>query len=166
MTIKREAAFHEAGHAVAAYRSRFHNIVGPINLAEYGAGEILVSLSEAKLAASGKPTDPSVQSDKEVAVDLAIVLCSGLVAERMAEKRNTGLKANPKCAEPDHIIAVQQLSGAGLSKKFDLHEQAAGKLLESEWDLISALADYLFENASVQPVQVLEFIESNAGSAG
>jgi hypothetical protein len=164
MTIKREAAFHEAGHAVAAYRSRFHNIVGTINLEEYGAGEIYVSLSKKKLVAGGKPTDQSAQKDKEVAADLAVVLCSGLVAERMAEKSETGLKANPKCAELDHELASQQLSGAGLSKKFDLHEAAAVRLLEMEWNLVTALADHLFGKVSVDPVEVLAFIESRASA--
>ncbi len=144
MTIKREAALHEAGHAVAAYRSRFHNIVGTINLEEYGAGNINVSLSRKKLEAGGKPTDLSAQKDKEVAADLVVVLCSGLVAERMAEKSETGLNANPECAEPDYELASQHLSRVGLSKKFDLYEQAAGRLLEMEWNLVTALADHLF----------------------
>ena len=160
MAIKREAAFHEAGHAVAAHRSRFHNVVGPIDLAEYGAGVIYVSLSKQKLAASGKPIDPSVQKDREVASDLAVVLCAGLVAERIAEQREDGLKSNPTCAEPDHELLRQQLSMSGLSKKFDLHEQAAQKLLESEWQLVTALAELLLTRVSVDPVDVLAFIES------
>ena len=81
MTIKREAAFHEAGHAVTAHRSRFHALVGPINLRQYGAGGIFVSLSKSKLQTAGKPTDASSQKDKEVAIDLAIILSAGLVAQ-------------------------------------------------------------------------------------
>jgi hypothetical protein len=164
MTITREAAFHEAGHAVAAYRSRFHDVIGPINLADYGQGEIYVSLSKKKLATSGKSIDESAQSDKEVAIDLAVILCSGLAAERLAEKNDAELMSNPACAERDHLLAAEQLSGAGLSEKFDLHEQAATRLLENEWSLVTALAEHLHKKVSVDPGDVIAFIESRAGA--
>ena len=161
MTIKLEAAFHEAGHAVVAYRSRFHNIVGPINLAEYGSGEIYVSLSRVKLQAQGKASEASAEKDKEVAVDLAVVLSAGLVAERLAEVRGQGTTANPECSAPDHEMLQQQLVGAGLSKKFDRHEGTAKQLLESEWPLVAALSAYLFERISVEAEDVTVFIEQH-----
>lgn len=159
MTIKREAAFHEAGHAVAAYRSRFHNVVGEINLSAYGAGEIYVSLSKRKLTAEGKPADPSVQRDKEVAKDLAVVLAAGLVAERLAQERDGDLKANPMCAEPDYILMLEHLNAAGLSKKFNVHEEAAKAVLTGDWSLVNALATYLFSELRVDPASVHQFIE-------
>lgn len=159
MTIKREAAFHEAGHAVAAHRSRFHNVVGQINLATYGAGEIYVSLSKQKLIAEGKPATPSAQLDKEVAKDLAVVLVAGLVAERLAQESDGDLKANPMCAEPDYHLMQQNLDAAGLSKKFNLHEEAAKIVLNSNWPLVDALAAYLFSEKTVASVSVHEFIE-------
>lgn len=116
MRIKREAAFHEAGHAVAAHRSSFHNIVGPIDLGAYGSGEIYVSLSKAKLQAKGKTVDASSSRDKEVAIDLAVILAAGLIAERLAEENGLGVTANPECATPDHELLRQQLAYAGLSK--------------------------------------------------
>ena len=142
MTIKREAAFHEAGHAVVAHRSKFHNIVGPINLEAYGSGETYISLSKRKLLANGKDAEPSAAKDKEVAADLAVILAAGLVAERLAESHEPGITANPECALPDHELMQQQLSGAGLSKKFDQHEGAAKQVLETEWKLVSSLAAY------------------------
>lgn len=161
MTIKREAAFHEAGHAIAAYRSSYHNVVGPINLAEYGSGEIYVSLSRKKLQAMGKAPDASSAKDKEVAIDLAVVLAAGLVAERLAEVREQGIIANPGCALPDHELMRQQLAEAGLSKKFDKHESTAAQLLEAEWALVRSLADYLHANTSAMPEDVTAFIESH-----
>lgn len=159
MTIKIEAAFHEAGHAVVAHRSRFHNIAGPINLAAYGSGTIDISLSGAKLLSQGKAPTASAAKDKEVAVDLAVVLSAGLVAEQLAAGKVQGITANPKCAAPDHDLLQQELAAASLSKKFDKHEGTARQLLESEWSLVAALAAYLLEKISVQSTDVTAFIE-------
>lgn len=161
MTIKREAAFHEAGHALAAHRSKFHNIIGSINLEDYGSGEIYVSLSKEKLQTQGKAPNISAERDKEVAADLAVVLAAGLVAEQVAEVREHGLTANIKCAVPDHKLLQLQLANAGLSKKFDIHQNTARQLLEAEWSLVVDLSNYLFENISAPSADVIAFIESN-----
>jgi len=160
MTVKREAAFHEAGHAVVAHFSKFHAIVGRVNLGEYGAGTIHISLSKRKLSESGKNEGLASQKDKDVTADLAIVLSAGLVAERIAEEMEPGLSANPTCAEPDYQLMKQQLEGAGLSRKFDRHEKAAKKLLQDNWDLVRKLADHLFEKQSVEAVDLHDFIEA------
>ena len=161
MTIQREAAFHEAGHAIAAHRSKFHALVGPINLQQYGAGQILVSLSKSKLQAAGKSIAAASQTDKEVATDLAVVLCAGLVSERLAEERS-GLKANPNCAIPDHDLMKQHLVHAGLSARLDSHEASARQLLEANWALVTSLADLLYKNVLTDPIDVIEFIEQHA----
>lgn len=161
MTIKREAAFHEAGHAIAAHRSKFHALVGPINLQQYGAGEVFVSLSKKKLQAARKPVTAASQTDKEVATDLAVVLCAGLVSEHLAEER-AGLKANPNCATPDYELMKQQLVNAGLSARFDHHETSARQLLEAEWALLSCVADFLYSNVVSDPVDVIDLIEQHA----
>lgn len=158
MTIKREAAFHEAGHAIAAHRSKFHALVGPIDLKQYGAGEVFVSLSKKKLQAAGKPVTATSQKDKEVATDLAVVLCAGLVSEHIAEDK-AGLKANPNCAIPDYDLMKQHLVNAGLSARFDRHETSARQLLEAEWALLSCVADFLYSNVVSEPVDVIELIE-------
>lgn len=51
MTIKREAAFHEAGHAVAAHRSKFH----AIDLAADLAVVLAAGLVSERLAAAWEP---------------------------------------------------------------------------------------------------------------
>ena len=53
MTTKMAAAHHEAGHAAIAKGSKFHEVVSGIDLADYGAGVIDVSLSKSKLNAAG-----------------------------------------------------------------------------------------------------------------
>ena len=160
MSIKREAAFHEAGHAIVAYRSRFHNVIAGINLERHGAGEIFISLSKKKLAAAGKSLELAALLDPEVAIDLAVILCAGLVAERIAEERDDSLKADSTCAVPDHRLMEQQLEAAGLPKKFDTHEDVAKALLISEWALVDALAERLFKRISVDAVEIREFIEN------
>ena len=163
MAIKREAAFHEAGHAIAAYRSRFHNIGGSINLQDGGAGEVNVALSKRKLQANGKPVDRlAAQLDKEIIIELAVVLSAGLVAERLAQEHVVGIKANPSSALHDHDFMRQSLAIAGLSKRFDRHEDAAKQILASQWDLVCSLATYLFEKQSVDSASVIAFIEQHS----
>ena len=161
-TIKREAAFHEAGHAVAAHRSKFHAIVGPINLAGYGSGEVYISLSKRKLQANGKVASAAARSDKDVAADLAVVLAAGLVSERLAAAREPGLTPMPVCAVPDHELLRQELRGAGLPQELTSYEDTATQVLESEWRLVHDLAGYLFQHVSVDPDDILEFIEGHA----
>lgn len=160
MKIKREAAFHEAGHAIAAYRSKFHSLSRSINLKLYGAGEIFVTLSKSKLQAAGKLAAAASQTDKEVATDLAVVLCAGLVSERLAEEVS-GLKADPDCAIPDHELMKQQLASAGLSKRFDHHEALAREVLNAEWSLVASLAEFLYENENTEAIDVIEFIQQH-----
>ncbi|MEQ9346866.1 MAG: hypothetical protein RIG26_10530 [Thalassospira sp.] len=160
MTIKKEAAFHEAGHAVTAHLSKFHSILGEVRLESYGAGEVYISLSKSKLVANGKSPDASSARDKEVAKDLAVVLSAGLVAECIAETKDLSLSANPRCAEPDHEYLKKNLEDAGLSKKFDRHEKVAKELLEKNWDLVQKLADYLFEKKVVDAVDLELFFKS------
>lgn len=158
MTIQREAAYHEAAHAVLAHISIFHAIVGDINLLRYGAGELYISLSRSKCAAGGKPQDASAQRDQEVAKDLAIVLCAGLVGEQIASELDSTLTPNPECAEPDHALAEQQLQNAGLSKKYNLYQSQARDLLQKHWDTVEKLAKYLFANRSATRDQVVAII--------
>lgn len=160
MTVKREAAFHEAGHAVVAYFSKFHRVVGPINLAQYGSGEIFVALSKGKVTAAGKQIDESLSRQPDVAVDLAIVLCAGLVCERLAEEREADIKSNADCAMPDHELMRQVLQSANLSKKFDCHELKSKQLLDQHWSLVVELADALYSARSMDALSIEEFIDA------
>jgi hypothetical protein len=104
-----------------------------------------MSLSRSKCAAGGKPQDVSAQKDKEVARDLVVVLCTGLIGEQIAAEHGDALKPNPQCAEPDHALAEQQLQMAGLSKKYDFYELQARELLQKHWASVDRLANYLYE---------------------
>jgi hypothetical protein len=158
MTIKLEAAYHEAGHAVVAQRSRFHAIVGPIDLREYGAGEIFISLSSRRLLAAGKKAHPSSQADKEVATDLSIILCAGLAAERLAAENDPSLSPNEECSKPDRELAEQQLAGAGIENAFSHYEPFARMVLLQNWACTQALAELLYEKTALDAEQIIEFI--------
>jgi hypothetical protein len=136
MPIERAAAYHEAAHAIVAHHSRFHALVGPINLASYGAGEIFISLSETKLKAAGKKTPPDAQKDTEVAQDLARVLTAGYIAEQIAAENDSKIIPNAECAKPDHDFLRQQLSAARLSLKFDRAEEGVREFLTSKWEVM------------------------------
>jgi hypothetical protein len=147
-----------------AHRSRFHRVVGRINLASYGSGDLYVSLSRSKCRGAGKAGDASDQRDPEVAVDLAVVLAAGLVAERVAQAHEQTIRPNPDCARFDHQLIVQQLEGAGLPKSLDPYEAEAKHLLESHWELLRDLADYLFRREMAEPEDVHEFIDHHGTS--
>jgi len=135
--------------------------VGPINLQNYGSGEIFISLSKRKLAANGKIVNPSAEKDAEVAADFACVLSAGLVAERLAEELEQGIRANPECARPDHEYVRKHLKAAGLSTEFAQYEEKTRQLLQSEWDLLRDLAAILFEKVALDPTDIVEFIEQH-----
>lgn len=154
MTIKREAAFHEAGHSVIAYSARFHFIAGGINLEDYGAGEVHVGLSKTKCVAEGLTPTPETARNADVAKDLGRILVAGLVAEQIAAERDATLTPNPSCSEPDHELLRQILGSAGLSRKFDQLEAQAREMLEANWPAVEALAAYLHEHVRADPTVI------------
>ncbi|MDH5231603.1 MAG: hypothetical protein OEY38_16195 [Gammaproteobacteria bacterium] len=160
MAIKKEAAYHEASHAVVAHKSKFHSLVGDVNLEQYGAGEIFISLSKSKCTAAGKKAAPETQKDKEVAKELAVILCAGLMGEEIAAEKDSSLTPNEQCSVPDHELAVQQLKMAGLSSKYDFHQNSAREILNQEWETVERLTAYLFENHSADPSKMAEIIDA------
>jgi len=160
VTVKLEAAYHEAGHAVAAHYSRFHTIVGPINLQSYGAGEVFVGFNAPKCVAAGLPADARTALRPEVTRDLGVILVAGLAAERIAAKRNPALAPNERCANPDYDLLRQQLEAAGLSKKTDIVEGQAVAILTARWPLVEGLAEALFNAGELMPIEIRELLAS------
>jgi hypothetical protein len=85
--------------------------------------------------------------------------------ERLAAERIVTLRANPACAEPDHTLLRNQLSKAGLSRHFDRHEETARNLLSLEWPLLNSLASYLYSKVTVEPTDVIAFLEQASNAA-
>ncbi|RBW56096.1 hypothetical protein DS906_13915 [Ruegeria sp. A3M17] len=158
MKIKLEAAYHEAGHIVAAKRSIFHDVVGGVDLEAYGAGGTHISLSKTKLRNAGKIQSPSSQHDKDVAKDLAVVLTAGFAAEQIAAQKNLALTPNRQCADPDYDFLDDVLQNAGLSRKTDRAELAAHTLLTQEWEKVERIAALAFEKGGLSSAQLDELI--------
>jgi hypothetical protein len=160
MIIKKEAAFHEAAHAVTAYYSKFHGLVHEINLMNYGAGEVFVSLSKSKCLEHGKAPSPETAKDPDVSKDLAVILCSGYVGEQIASEYDSSLNPSRNSAGPDYQLAVQNLKAAGLSHKYDLHHDNARIVLESKWTVVNKLAEHLFKQTKESAEDIIEFIQN------
>ena len=159
MSIKKEAAYHEAAHAVTAYYSKFHYIVHEINLMNYGAGETFVSLSKSKCLKQGKQPTPETAKDKEVSKELAVILCSGYVGEQIASEHDASLTPSSSAAGPDYQIAMQNLKAAGLSHKLDFHHDNARRILEANWEIVEKLADHLLRQKRESAENIIEFIK-------
>ena len=162
MTIKLEAAYHEAGHAIMAFLSKYHSLVWEINLAEYGAGSASIALSRSKLIAESLAEDVENARVPEIVKDLVLILVSGLVSEQIAAGLAKSLAPNKFCAEPDHKLAVQQLKNARppLPNKLDRFECEARETLITHWAVVDALAKKLFASHSMCVTDVNEFITS------
>lgn len=148
MTIKMVAAYHEAGHAVLTYRSKYHSLEKTISLNDYGSGEIFVSIEPSKLKGAGLPSPVKSQNNVMVTRDLALILVAGYVAEQIAAKLDNNIKPHLDCAKPDHDFLRMKLAAAGLSKRFDKFEREAAVLLNKEWHLVRGLAEFLFQNVT------------------
>lgn len=162
MSVKKEAAYHEAGHAVIAYKSKYHSIVSGLDIKNYGSGEMFIGLSKAKLNAAGKKPDESSATDRDVVKDLALVLTAGYVAEQLAAEKDNTLLPNRDCARDDHSYLVNALQDAGLSKKFDLAEGDVRLLLTADWPLVEKLADALFSKQSLDFDDVMALLGAGA----
>jgi len=156
--IKIEAAYHEAGHAILAYASRFHRLVGQINLANYGQGAPSISLSKGKLSKEGKPLTQDVELDQDVAKDFALILVGGLVAKQLAKTFNEGIAPNAKCAEPDYNSLRQRLSDAGLPDHSRCFEFEAQDLLKLPWDQIQKIVELLMDQGFADAEDVIELL--------
>lgn len=163
MAVNDEAAFHEAGHAVAAYWSRYHSLIRRVSLQDYGAGQTYISLSKKKLAAESKPVSSAMEADADVTSDYVVILSAGLVAEEIAEELEDGITANELCACQDREFIKQRLLDAGLAPEPARYETEARKLLRSRWGQVVGLASLLYRNVETDAVDVIEFLECGCG---
>ena len=149
MDIKREAAYHEAGHVVIAKLSMFHDVVSGIDLSKYGSGYADISLSKSKLIKAGKKPDASSQTEKVVTQDFAIVMTAGYAAEQIAAEKNPNIVPNRRCADPDYLLLHQSLKNAGLSKKTDVAEASVRALLLENWEYVERIASAAFDKGGL-----------------
>lgn len=160
MSIKKEAAYHEASHAVLTLNSRFHGLVHEINLADRGAGEAFISLSRSKCIENNKPGNSSAILDKEVAREFATILYGGFIGEQIAAERDSSIVPLPECAEDDHTLAAKILTDANLSKKHDRLDKEARETLNALWKKVDELANILYLQESVSAADIYDWYSS------
>lgn len=158
MTNSREAAFHQAGHAVATHLSRFHILAQGLKIDAYGSGEMTAALSRRKLMGADKIADAAARADPEVAVSIAVILCAGLVSEQIAAAKDPTLKPDPTRSAADSAAMRQELRGAGLPEDAEPHETNATLLLTAHWHRVEAIAEALLAASELQPFEITELL--------
>ena len=161
------AAFHHAGHAVAAHTSRFHVVALPLRVDTYGGGDVVTALSRRKLLAAEKAAAASARSDPEVAASIATILCAGLVCERIAAMRTAPFTPDPTRSAGDFAMAIAELEQAGLECVTQPYEDAAAALLTDHWEAVQRIVDKLVHAEELAPdeINALILAEAAEGSA-
>lgn len=157
MTSRLAAAYHHAGHAVATHLSEYHVVARPLRLDVYGSGEVTAALSRRKLAAADKVPDASSRTDPEVAASIAVILCAGLMSERIAVTRGASIAPDPERSAGDFAMARAELVQAGMAPSTQPYEGAATELLLQHWDSVQRLAKHLesIEELTPDAIEVL-----------
>ena len=159
ITSSLEAAFHHAGHAVAAHLSKHHVLALPLKIDAYGAGEVTAALSRRKLIAAEKVAAASARADPDVAASIAIILCAGLVSERIAVMRSVAVKPDPKRSTGDFELARAELRQAGIAESTQPYEEAATALLTRHWATVQSIAERLVVVEELAPADIEAFME-------
>ncbi|MGH8797911.1 MAG: hypothetical protein ACREXI_12705 [Caldimonas sp.] len=162
VTTSREAAFHQAGHAVATHLSRFHILVHPVSVDPYGTGEWIAGLSRRKLEAAAKIVDVAVRTDPEVATSIATILCAGLSSELIAASKDAALKPDPARSSGDLALARHELRLSGLPEDIGPHESRAEALLAAHWADVERVADALCSAGQLEPGEITHLLRPNA----
>ena len=155
-----EAAFHHAGHAVAAHLSKYHALALPLRIDAWGAGEVTAALSRRKLVAAEKTATAEARIDPEVAASIAVILCAGLASERLAAERQAPVRPDPARSRGDFEMARAELRSAGLPDDTVPHEAAAEALLAIHWTRVETIAERLAFAEELSPAEIAELIES------
>ncbi len=155
----REAAFHHAGHAVAAHLSKFHVLALPLKIDVFGTGDITAALSRRKLIAAEKIAAASARTDPEVAASIAVILCAGLASERIAATRSVGVTPDPERSAGDLAMARAELEQAGIECSTQPFEDAASALLVVHWVTVQAIAERLASVEELTPEEISALID-------
>jgi hypothetical protein len=156
----REAAFHHAGHAVAAHLSKYHVLAAALKVDSYGTGEIVAALSRRKLQTAGKAAAVSARTDPDVAAGIAVILAAGLAGEEIAAARALCIGVDRSMSEGDFEVARTELRIAGLADDTHPYQEAALRLLNDHWSRVERLAEALVLNGELGPQAVHDIIQA------
>ena len=153
-------AYHEAAHAVTAHLSSFHSPIGRIGLLSSSTGEAHVALSSAKLKKNGKWVGTNSEKDREVRVDFALIILSGLAAETFLVScgghGGRVLRSNPANAADDLAFAESLVGPANVSTI----SNRALEIVEMHWRSIHSVAAALLRNGHLDATEVIEIVDS------
>ena len=155
-----DAAFHHAGHAVAAHLSKYHALALPLRIDAYGSGEVTAALSRRKLLVAEKVASAATRVDPEVAKSIAVILCAGLASEQLAAARSVAVTPDPARSAGDLKMARDELRLAGLPDDTRPHEDAAAALLARHWRRVQAVAERLAVTEELSPAEIGALLES------
>lgn len=155
-----DAAFHHAGHAVAAHLSKYHALALPLRIDAWGGGEVTASLSRRKLVAADKVATTAARVDPDVAESIAVILCAGLASERLAAERSLPISLDPARSHGDLEMARAELRGAGLPADTAPHEAAAAALLALHWARVQAIAERLAVAGELSPTEIAALLDA------
>ena len=155
-----EAAFHHAGHAVAAHLSKYHALALPLRIDAYGSGEVTAALSRRKLLAAEKIATAAARVDPEVAESIAVILCAGLASEQLAAARSVAVTPDPARSAGDLKMARDELRLAGLPDDTRPHEDAAAALLALHWLRVQAVAERLAVAEELTPAEISALLDA------
>jgi hypothetical protein len=154
-----EAAFHHAGHAVAAHLSKYHVLALPLRIDAWGTGEVTAALSRRKLIEADKIASVAARVDPDVAQSIAVILCAGLASERLAAERSLPVLLDPARSHGDLEMARAELRGAGLPDDTGPHEIAATVLLTLHWRRVQSVATRLAVNEELSPAEIAALLD-------
>ncbi|MDQ6629726.1 MAG: hypothetical protein M3Z29_14975 [Pseudomonadota bacterium] len=157
---KLAAAFHHAGHAVAAHLSEFHALALPLRIDSYGTGEVTAALSRRKLIAANKRAEVSARADPEVATSIATILCAGLASEQIAAARRLPVKPDRERSTGDLEMARAELAHAGIGGGTQPYEEAATALLTEHWAHVQSVAERLAVAEEMAPHEIAALLAS------
>ena len=152
------AAFHHAGHAVAAHLSKFHALALPLRVDAYGSGEVTAALSRRKLLAAEKVASLAARTDPDVAESIAVILCAGLACERLAAARHIPVKPDPGRSKGDLDLARAELASAGLAEDVQHYQRIASEVLTRHWAQVQAVAERLAAVDELTPAEISALI--------
>jgi hypothetical protein len=155
-----DAAFHHAGHAVAAHLSKYHVLALPLRIDAWGSGEVTAALSRRKLLAAEKIASAAARADPEVAASIALILCAGWASEKLAAERSVPVTPDPARSTGDLQMARDELRQAGLPDATQPHEDAAAALLDSHWPRVRAIAERLVVTEELSPAEIAALLDA------
>jgi len=182
-------AHHEAAHAVLTHISKFHSLIGAmqvshpilneggdeifpaIRLASEHIGDTRVLLSKKKLARAGKPTGLEVLTDPDYVEDASVIYLAGFAAELYYCKLNAQLPKNyilnRTYSDNDYNAVKELISKAGLPKdKMSFYETQASAAVARNWRHIQEFAGIILNSNgnTVDAVDAMDYLDTVFGT--